>query len=113
MSIQILGVITKEKVDKVKVNKHLDELSNKLFEKNIEHLIIDDSKNGVGIMIIQNAPNFIRHNDKKKQWEYLERYIPEGKENAITAQTFIIEDGNKKVNILDFINIILKIYKEN
>ena len=113
MAIKILGVITEDKVEKVKVNKHVDELSNRLYNSNIPHLIIEDDKDGVCIMPTQCAPSVLVYNDKKKQWKYLEKYMEEGNENSTLSTVYIVEDSNKKINILDLVKMIIKESNEN
>lgn len=113
MAIKILGVITEDKVEKVKVNKHVDELSNKLYASNIPHLIIEDDKDGVCIMPTQCAPSVLVYNDEKKQWKYLEKYMEEGNENSTLSTVYVVEDSNKKINILDLVKMIIKEYNEN
>ena len=113
MAIKILGVINEEKVEKVKVNKHIDELSNRLYNSNIPHLIIEDDKDGVCIMPTQCAPSVLVYNDEKKQWKYLERYMEEGNENSTLSTVYIVEDSNKKMDILDLVKMIIKEYNEN
>ena len=113
MSIKILGVITEEKVEKFKVNKHIDELSNKLYASNIPHLIIEDDKDGVCIMPTQCAPSVLIYNDDKKQWEYLERYMEDGQEDSTLSTVYIVEDSNKKMDILELVKMIIKEYEAN
>lgn len=109
MSLKILGVITDEKIDKIKVNKYINDLSNKLFDANIQHLIIEDSVDGIGIMLIDDAPSLLVHNDVESQWEYLAKYIDDNEEEPILNQTYVIEDNNKETDILEFIKIVLKV----
>lgn len=113
MSLKILGVITPDKVYRIKVDKYIDELSNKLSDENISHLIIDDSVNGIGIMLEQDVPNFLIHNDDKNQWEYLERYMIDDEDDAMINQTFVVEDSNKNIDILGFLKMVLKNRKED
>lgn len=112
MSIKILGVITEDKVEKVKVNKHIDELSNRLYDSNIPHLIIEDDKDGIGIMLTKCVPSVLIHNDKEEQWEYSERYMEDGAENSTLFKTYIVEDNNKNVDILNLLKTILKSYED-
>lgn len=113
MSLKILGVITEEKTERIEVNnKHIKTISNRLEKENIPHLIIDDSTNGIGIILMGDVPSLLIHNDKKKQYEYLIREIEDEKEDIIVLQTCIIKDNNKDVDILDFLKVILKINKE-
>ena len=113
MSIKILGVITEEKVEKVKVKKYIDELSNRLYASNIPHLIIEDDNDGVCIMPTQCAPSVLLYNGEKKQWEYLERYMEEGKENSTLSTVYIVEDSNKKTDILELVKMMIKEYDAN
>ena len=113
MAIKILGVITEEKVEKVKVNKHIDELSNQLYASNIPHLIIEDDKDGVCIMPTQCAPSVLIYNEDKKQWEYLERYMEDGQEDSTLSTVYIVEDSNKKMDILELVKMIIKEYEAN
>ena len=112
MSIKILGVITEDKVEKVKVSKHIDELSNRLYDSNIPHLIIEDDKDGIGIMLTKCVPSVLIHNDKEEQWEYSERYMEDGAENSTLFKTYIVEDNNKNVDILNLLKTILKSYED-
>lgn len=113
MAIRILGVITEDKVEKVKVNNHIDELSNRLYASNIPLLIIEDDNDGVCIMPTQCAPSVLIYNDKEKQWEYLERYMEEGKENSTLSTIYIVEDSNKKMDILELVKMMIKEYNAN
>ena len=113
MSIKILGVITEDKVETVKVDKHIDELSNRLYDSNISHLIVGDDKDGVCIMPTQCAPSVLIYDDEKKQWKYLERYMEDGQENSTLSNIYIIEDSNKKIDILDLVKMIIKEYQAN
>lgn len=112
MSIKILGIITEDKVEKVKVNKHIDELSNRLYDSNIPHLIIEDDKDGIGIMLTKCVPSVLIYNDKEEQWEYSERYMEDGAENSTLFKTYIVEDNNKNVDILNLLKTILKSYED-
>lgn len=105
MSLKILGVITDKKIDKIKVNKYINDLSNKLFDSNIQHLIIEDSVDGVGIMLMDDAPSLLIHNDKENKWKYLSKYVDDSKENPTLIQTYIIDDND----ILEFLKIVLKV----
>lgn len=113
MSIKILGVITEDKVEKVKVNKHIDELSNRLYDSNIAHLIIEDDEDGIGIMLTKCVPSVLIHNDKDEQWEYSERYMEEGADDSTLIRTYIVEDNNKNIDILNILKLILKSYEDN
>lgn len=113
MGLKILGVITEDKVEKVKVNKHIDELSNRLYNSNIPHLIIEDDIDGVCIMPTQCAPSVLIYNEKERQWKYLERYMEDGQENSTLSNVYVIEDSNKKMDILDLVKMIIKEYDEN
>ena len=113
MGLKILGVITEDKVEKVKVDKHIDELSNRLYNSNIPHLIIEDDKDGVCIMPTQCAPSVLIYNEKEKQWKYLERYMEDGQENSTLSNIYVVEDSNKKMNILDLVKMIIKEYQAN
>jgi hypothetical protein len=113
MSLEILGVITEEKTERIDVsNKHIKSISNRLEKEKIPHLIIDDSTNGIGVILLDDVPSLLIHNDKKRQWEYLIREMEDEKEDIIVLQTCIIKDNNKDVDILDFLKVILKINKE-
>lgn len=113
MGLKILGVITEDKVEKVKVDKHIDELSNRLYNSNIPHLIIEDDKDGICIMPTQCAPSVLIYNEKEKQWKYLERYMEDGQENSTLSNIYVVEDSNKKMNILDLVKMIIKEYQAN
>jgi hypothetical protein len=113
MSIKILGVITEDKVEKVKVNKHIDELSNRLYDSSIPHLIIEDDKDGVCIMPTQCAPSVLVYDDENKQWKYLERYMEEGSENSTLSTVYIVEASNKKTDILELVKMMIKEYNAN
>ena len=114
MSLKILGVITNEKVDKVKVaDKYINDLSNRLFDANIQHLIIDDSEDGIGIMLIEDAPSLLIHNASDKQWVYLVKYLDKDKDESILEQTYVIDENNKETDILEFLKIVLKVSEEN
>ena len=110
MLIKILGIITEDKVEKVKVEKHIDELSNRLYESNIPHLIIEDDSDGICIMPTQCAPSILKYNTIDKQWEYIERYMEDGAENSTILTNYVVKDSNKKFNILDFVKMVLKLY---
>ena len=108
MSLKILGVITDEKIDKVKVlDKYVNDLSNILFDANIQHLIIEDSIYGIGIMLIEDAPSLLIHNESDKQWVYLSKYMND-KNKPILEQTYVIKESN----ILEFLKIVLKVSEE-
>lgn len=111
IGIKILGIITEDKVEKVKVDKHIDELSNRLYASNIPHLIIEDDKDEICIMPTQCAPSVLIYNEKKKQWEYLERYMEDGQENSTLSNVYIVEDSNKNVDILNVIHSFIKIQR--
>ena len=113
MGIKILGIITEDKVEKVKVDKHIDELSNRLYNSNIPHLIIEDDKDGICIMPTQCAPSVLIYNEKERQWKYLERYMEDGQENSTLSNIYVVEDSNKKMNILDLVKMIIKEYQAN
>lgn len=107
--IKILGIITKEKVEKVKTNKYIDSLSNDLFKENIEHLIVEDSECGIGIKMLEDLPSIMIHNDKDEQWEYYARYMEnENDDEPTLMETYVLKDSNKNVSIMEFINILLK-----
>ena len=113
MGLKILGVITEDKVEKVKVDKHIDELSNRLYDSNISHLIVEDDKDGVCIMPTQCAPSVLIYDGENKQWKYLERYMEDGKENSTLSNVYVVEDSNKKIHILDLVKMIIKGYQAN
>lgn len=113
MSIKILGIITEDKVEKVKVNNHIDELSNRLYASNIPHLIIENEHGDIYIMPSQCAPSVLIYNVEKKRWEFLERYMEEGKENSTLLNKYIVEDANKKIDILELVKMIIKEYNAN
>ena len=113
MSLKILGVITKEKNERIEINnKHIEIISTRLLEENIYHLIIEDSNNGIGVILLDDVPSLLIHNDKKRQYEYLIREMEDGKEDVTVLQTCVIKDSNKEVDVLDFLKVILKINKE-
>lgn len=105
MSLKILGVITDEKIDKIKVDKHINDLSNKLFDSNIQHLIIEDSINGIGIMLMDDAPSLLIYNEEDSKWQYLSKYVDETKEEPTLIQTYVIDSDD----ILNFINLVLRV----
>lgn len=114
MSLKILGVITNEKIDKVKIlDKHINDLSNRLFDADIQHLIIEDSTDGIGIMLIEDAPSLLIHNELEGQWEYLAKYIDENEEEPILIQTYVMDENNKEADVLKFLKIVLKVSEEN
>lgn len=45
--------------------------------------------------------------------EYLERYMEDGQENSTLSTIYIVEDSNKKMDILDLVKMIIKEYDEN
>ena len=112
-TIKIIGVMQNGRVDKIKTNKYVDKLSNDLSDNNVEHLIVEDSIDGVGIMLIKDAPSLLIHNDKKQRWEYLSKYMEEEKEEPTLAETYVVEDCNKNIDIVDFIKTIIKCSKED
>lgn len=113
MGLKILGVITEYNVRKVKVEKHIDELSNRLYNSNIPHLIIENDEGEVCIMPTQCAPSILIYNEKEKQWKYLERYMEDGQENSTLSNIYVVEDSNKKMDILDLVRMIIKEYQTN
>ena len=64
-------------------------------------------------MPTQCAPSVLVYNDEKKQWKYLEKYMEEGNENSTLSTVYVVEDSNKKINILDLVKMIIKEYNEN
>lgn len=112
-NIKILGVITNETTNKIKTNKYIDELSTRLFNENISHLIVEDSVDGKGIMLIEDAPSLFIHNDKEGQWEYLAKYMNDDNSEPILLETMILEDNNKEADIVNFIKVILYCMKED
>lgn len=62
-------------------------------------------------MPTQCAPSVLIYNDEKKQWEYLERYMEDGQENSTLSNVYIVEDSNKKINIIDVIHSFIKIQR--
>lgn len=112
MSIKILGVITEEKVEKIKVNKYIDDLSNKLYNSNIPHLIVEEDGDKIGIMLYDCMPSILTHNEENKEWEFLERSLEDGKEDSTLIRTYTIKDNNKEIEILDFVNIMLNVYSK-
>lgn len=114
MSLKILGVITEEKTERIEVsNKHIKIISNRLEKEKIPHLIIDDSTNGIGVILLDDVPSLLIHNDKKKQWEYMFKCMSEEEEVEPTImETFVIHDNNKNVDILDFLKTLLKVCKD-
>ena len=108
MSIKILGIITEEKVEKVKVDKHIDELSDRLYDSNISHLIVEDDEDEIGIMLTKCVPSVLIYNDKEEQWEYSERYMEEGAEKSTLFKKYIVDGKNKNIDILNLLKTILK-----
>ena len=89
---------------------YLVELSKSLDENNIIHLIVDDDKYGMGIMIKNDFPSLITHDDEEKQWCYYVRYLAsDDYEDIELLQKYVINDNNKKAPILSFIKVIVKI----
>lgn len=109
MSLEILGIYKNNKIERSNIdNKHILNLSNQLFCKEIEHIIINDTDNKICIMILKDMPSLLMYNESDNQWEYLARYTENDDSEPIIADIFIIKNDNNLHEILNFIDTILK-----
>lgn len=111
--LTVLRVIKGTQRDKYSIaDKYIEELSDRLMDINIEHIVVDDEKYGIAIMPIEDAPSYVVRDKKKMEWKYLEkRFTSKNDVNSVVKNTYIVEDSNINVDILDVINSIVKIQR--
>ena len=111
--LTVLRVVQGKRKDKNLIeDKYIEELSNRLIEIGIEHVVVNDEKYGIAIMPIDDAPSYVVRDNKKNEWKYLEkRFKDKNDDNGVVKNTYIVEDSNKNIDILNIIHSFVKIQR--